>query len=458
MKVVICGAGQVGFSIARYLSQQDNNITVIDQSESLINHLSDSLDVRGIVGHASHPEILVKAGIADADMIVGVTYSDEMNMVACQIAYSLFGVPLKIARVRSKSYLDPQWARLYAAEHMPVDHIISPEIEVAKAIGRSLEIPGAFQAVEFAEGAFTFVGTRARATSPIINTPLRLMGGLFRNLDLSIMGIVRGERFFVPNGSDRIEAEDEVYYLAPSSQISNAIEAFGYTENRATRLLILGGGNVGLSLAQEIEANHTAITSMMIERDLSRAAFVANELNRTVVLSGDALDREILKEASAQVANIVVAVTDDDKVNILAALLAKRTGAQSVMSLVNSLSYSSLVTSLGIDAVISPKALTVSSILQYVRRGRIRLVHSLREGYGEVIEAEAVGTSSVVGMSVDEINAPGTLQIAGISRGDEVIIPRAETVIKVNDRIIVIVTTDGVKRFEKLFSVRLGYF
>ena len=197
---------------------------------------------------------------------------------------------------------------------------------------------------------------------------------------------------------------------------------------------------------------------MMIERELSRASMVANDLNRTVVLSGDALDREILKEANAQVANIVVAVTDDDKVNILAALLAKRLGAQSVMSLVNSMSYSSLVTSLGVDAVVSPKALTVSSILQYVRRGRIRAVHSLREGYGEVIEAEAVGTSSVVGMSVSEINSPGTLQVAGILRGIDVIAVRPETTIKVNDRVIVIVTTDGVKRFEKLFSVRLGYF
>lgn len=458
MKVVICGAGQVGFSIARYLSQQDNDITVIDQSESIISHLSDSLDVRGIVGHASHPEVLVKAGIADADMIVGVTYSDEVNMVACQIAYSLFGVPLKIARVRSQSYLDPQWTKLYATNHMPIDHIISPEIEVAKAIGRSLEIPGAFEAMEFGGGAFVFMGTRARSTSPIINTPLRLIGGLFRNLDLNIMGIVRGERFFVPNDSDRIEAGDEVYCLVPKVQISNTIEAFGYTEHRATRLLILGGGNVGLCLAQEIEANHSAITTMMIERELSRASMVANDLNRTVVLSGDALDREILKEANAQVANIVVAVTDDDKVNILAALLAKRLGAQSVMSLVNSLSYSSLVTSLGVDAVVSPKALTVSSILQYVRRGRIRAVHSLREGYGEVIEAEAVGTSSVVGMSVSEINSPGTLQVAGILRGIDVIAVRPETTIKVNDRVIVIVTTDGVKRFEKLFSVRLGYF
>ncbi|MEB3703102.1 Trk system potassium uptake protein TrkA [Candidatus Bealeia paramacronuclearis] len=458
MKVVICGAGQVGFSIARYLSQQDNDITVIDQSESIVSHLADTLDVRAVVGHASHPEVLVKAGIAEADMIVGVTYSDEVNMVACQIAYSLFGVPLKIARVRSKSYLEPQWSNLYRADHMPIDHIISPEIEVAKAIGRSLEIPGAFEVLEFGDGTFIFMGMRARATSPIVNTPLRLIGGLFRNLDLSIMGIVRGERFFVPNDSDRIEMEDEVYCLVPKDQIANAVEAFGYTEQRSTRLLILGGGNVGLCLAQEVEANHTAITTMMIERDITRASLVANQLNRTVVLSGDALDREILKEANAQVTNIVVAVTDDDKVNILAALLAKRLGAHSVTSLVNSLSYSSLVTSLGIDAVISPKALTVSSILQYVRRGRIRSVHSIREGYGEVIEAEAVGTSSVVGMSISEINVPGTMIVSGILRGIENVVPRPETIIKVNDRLIVMVTSEGVKKFEKLFSVRLGYF
>jgi len=458
VKVVICGAGQVGFSIARYLSTHDNDVTVIDHSEELINHISGTLDVRGIVGFASHPDVLARAGLAEADMIIAVTFADEVNMIACQIAHSLFNVPLKIARVRSKSYLKPEWSALYKPDNMPIDLIISPELEVARAIGRGLDFPGTFEVIPFADKTIQLVGIRCKAKAPILNTPLRHLENLFPELNLSVLFIVRGDAGFVPLNSNQLQADDEVYLLIPQENLIHAIEAFGFSEQKSQRLLILGGGNVGFCLAEEVEAHHPEISLMLIENDKERATFVANQLTRGVVLRGNALDREILREANAKISSKVVAVTSDDKVNILASLLTKRMGASQTMALVNSSSYSSLVTSLGIDSVISPKALTVSSILQYVRRGRIRAVHSLRDSFGEIIEAEAIGTSSVLGMTVGEINMPRSLVIGAIVRDGQTLIPRDDTIIKVHDRVIIMVTSAAVKRFEKLFSVRLEYF
>lgn len=458
MKVLICGVGQVGFSIARYLSTHDNDVTIIDQSEELINHISATLDVRGIVGFAALPDVLAQANLADADMIIAVTNSDEVNIVACQIAHSLFNVPIKIARLRNKSYLNPTWSMLYKPEHMPIDLVISPELEVARTIGRGLEVPGAFEVIPFAENTVQCVGIRCKSKAPILNTPLRLLDSLFPDLDVRVLFIVRGDKGFVPDGSDQLKEDDEVYLLIPQEKLMLAVEAFGFSEQKSQRLLVLGGGNVGFCLSEEIEAHHPNISLMLIENDKDRAVFVANQLTRTVVLRGDALNIEILREANAKIADKVVAVTSDDKVNILASLLAKRLGAGQAMALINSSAYSSLIPSLGIDSVISPKALTVSSILQYVRRGRIRTVHSLRDNFGEVIEAEAVGTSGVLGMTVGEINMPQSLMVGAIIRENHILMPREDTVIKVHDRVILIVTNSAVKRFEKLFSVRLEYF
>lgn len=458
MKVVICGAGKVGFSIARYLSTHDNDVTIIDHSEELISHIVGTLDIRGIVGFASHPDVLFRAGLGDADMIIAVTFADEVNMIACQIAHSLFNVPLKIARVRSKSYLGSEWKALYNPDNMPIDLIISPELEVARAIGRGLDFPGTFEVIPFADQKLQLVGIRCNPKAPILNTPLRLLESLFPKLDMSILFIVRGDSGFIPIHTDQLQEDDEVYLLIPQQNFIHAIEAFGFNEQKSQRLLILGGGNIGFCLAEEVEARHPDISLMLIEKDKERATFVANQLTRGVVLRGDALDREILREANAKITNKVVAVTSDDKVNILASLLAKRMGADQAMALINSSSYSSLITSLGIDSLISPKALTVSSILQYVRRGRIRAVHSIRDNFGEVIEAEAMGTSSVLGMTVEEINIPRSLIIGAIYREDQIIFPKSDTVIKVHDRLILIVTSSAVKRFEKLFSVRFEYF
>ncbi|EKE10573.1 MAG: hypothetical protein ACD_16C00001G0004 [uncultured bacterium] len=458
MKVIICGAGKVGFSIARYLATHDNDVTVIDHSEELINHLSTALDVRGIVGFASHPDVLARANLDEADMIIAVTFADEVNMVACQIAHSLFKVPLKIARVRNKSYLNPEWADLYKPENMPIDLIISPELEVARAISRGLDFPGTFEVTSFADTMLQLVGIRCKTKAPILNTPLRLLENLFPKLDLRVLFIVRGDAGFIPTGADQLQEEDEVYLLIPREKFTHAIEAFGFSELRSQRILILGGGNVGFCLAEEVEARHPDISLMLVEKEKDRATFVANQLSRATVLQGDALDREILREANVKITNKVIAVTSDDKVNIISSLLSKRMGAEQTMALINSSAYSSLVTSLGIDSLISPKALTVSTILQYVRRGRIRAVHSIRDNFGEVIEAEAVNTSSVLGMSLEEINIPRSLLIGAIIREGQLLTPQKDTIIKVHDRIVLVVTNPAIKRFEKLFSVRLEYF
>lgn len=458
MKIIVCGGGQVGFNIIRYLSTHDNDVTVIDQSEEVINRISRTLDVRGMLGFASHPDVLSRAGLAEADMIIAVTLSDEVNMVACQIAHSLFNVPLKIARVRSKSYLNPEWSSLYNSDNMPIDLVISPELEVARSISRGLEISGAFEVIPFADKTIQLVGIRCKGKIPLLNTPLRLLGSLFPELELSVLFIGRGDTGFVPTDIDQLQEGDEVYVLIPQAKLQYAIEAFGFIEQKSQRLLILGGGNVGLFLSEEVEARHPSISLVLIENDKARAVYVANQLSRTVVLHGDALDREILREANVKSTDKVIAVTADDKVNILASLLAKQMGAGQAMALINSTSYSNIVSSLGIDSVISPQSLTASSILQYVRRGRIRTVHSLRDNFGEVIEAEAIGTSNVLGKTVGEINIPRSLMIGAIIRDDTIIIPRDDAVIKIHDRVILMVTSAAVKKFEKLFAVRLEYF
>lgn len=458
MKIIVCGGGQVGLSLIRYLSTHDNDVTVIDQSEAVINHISRTLDVRSLQGFASYPDVLARAGLGEADMIIAVTLSDEVNMVACQIAHSLFNVPLKIARIRSKSYLNPELGSLFHSDRIPIDLVISPELEVARSINRGLAIPGAFEVIPFADKALQLVGIRCKGKIPLLNTPLRLLGSLFPQLELNVLFIVRNDTGFIPLGVDQLQTDDEVYLLIPQEKLQYALEAFGFIEQPSQRLLILGGGNVGLFLAEEVEAHHPSISVMLVENNKERATYVANQLSQTVVLHGDALDREILREANATMADKVVAVTADDKVNILASLLAKRMGTLQAMALINSTSYSNIVNSLGIDSIISPQSLTASSILQYIHKGRIRALHSLRDNLGEIIEAEALTTSNVLGKTVGEINIPRSLMIGAIVRDDQILIPREDTVIKVHDRVVLIVTNDAIKKFEKLFAVRLEYF
>ncbi|MBB3065925.1 MULTISPECIES: Trk system potassium transporter TrkA [Limibacillus] len=458
MKVIICGAGQVGFNIARYLASEGADITVVDRDPDLVQKISDNLDVKGLVGFASYPEVLERAGARDADLVIAVTYADEVNMVACQICHSIFEVPTKIARVRNQSYLEPMWSDLFSSDHMPIDHIISPELEVARGIERRLQITGAFDAIALADGKVTLIGVRCSKETPILNTPLRQLTDLFPDLHIVIVGVQRGGKGFVPRPEDELREGDDVYFIADSDHLQRAMASFGHEERAARRVIIVGGGNIGLNLAQSFEEKHPHVNLKLIEVDKGRAEFVARTLESTVVIHGDALDSDILEEANVKATETLIAVSNDDEVNILCSLLAKQFGCQRAVTLVNKTSYGALVGSLGIDAIVSPRAITVSTILQHVRRGRIRSVHSLADGFGEVIEAEALETSGLVGIPLREARLPEGVLIGAIVRPPEVIIPRGDTVIKAHDRVVLFASAEAVKKVEKLFSVRLEFF
>ncbi|MGB0749401.1 MAG: Trk system potassium transporter TrkA [Magnetospiraceae bacterium] len=458
MKVIVCGAGQVGFNIARYLSFEDNDVTVVDQDNELVRRLADTLDCRGVVGHASHPDVLESAGAKDADLIIAVTYADEANMVSCQVAHSLFHVPTKIARVRHQSYLQPYWADLFTRDNMPIDVIISPEIEVARAVSRRLHMPGAFEMIPLADDKVKLIGVRCEESTPLVNTQLRQLTQLFPELKIVIVGIIREGKPVLPTGSDQMLVGDEVFFVVDSAHVGRAMAAFGHEEVEAKRLLLLGGGNIGLFLAQTLEAEFPWINAKTIEVNPERAARVAASLERNVVIHGDVLDTEILEEANIAETDTVVAVTNDDETNVLSSLLGKRLGAKRAIALVNKPSYESLVPTLGVDVVVNPRTITVSTILQHVRRGRIHSVHSLREGFGELIEADALSTSPLVGVPVREANLPPGVIVGAVIHNNEVISPRGDTIIRAGDRVVLFAASESVRKVEKMFSVRLEYF
>lgn len=458
MKVVICGAGQVGFHIARYLSGDQNDVTVVDQSPELIGKINDQLDVQAFVGHASHPDVLERAGASDADMLIAVTNTDEVNMVACQVAHSLFNVPTKIARIRQQSYLEPEWSNLFARDELPIDVIISPEIEVAKAVARRLKVPGAFDMISLAGGRVRAVGVRCDESCPVVHTPLRHLTSLFPDLNITVVAIIRGEKLITPSSTDQMLPGDEVYFVADEGHVKRAMAVFGHEERETRRIVVVGGGNIGTYLTKELEESGEGYQARIIERSKERARAVAEMLPTTNVIQGDALDSDILEEANIRQAEAIVAVTDHDESNILASLLAKRYGVQRAVALINKTSYTPLITQLGIDVVVSPREITASTILQHVRRGRIKAVHSLRDGYAEIIEAEALETTSIAGMPLKEAKLPSGVIIGAVVRDGEVIIPRPDTVIQPKDDVILLSSAQSVRKVEKIFAVRLEYF
>lgn len=458
MRVIVCGAGQVGSNIARHLATENNDVTVIDTSPDLIRKISDSLDVTAFVGHASHPDVLEKAGAKEADMLIAVTFADEVNMVSCQVAHSLFNLPMKIARVRNQSYLEPIWSDLFSRENLPIDVIISPEIEVASAIHNRLSVPGAFEMIPLAGGHVRAVGVRCGGDCPILSTPLRQLTELFPELHMVVVAIVRGGAPFVPSSDEVLEAGDDVYFVADSDHVARALATFGHEMGEAHRHVIIGGGNIGLNLARQIHEDDSDAVIKIIEFDRDRAREVAQLLPEVRVLHGNALDPEILEEAAVNRAETVIAVTNDDEANILSSLLAKRSGARRAITLINNFSYEPLVSNLGVDVVVNPRSITVSTILQHVRRGRIRSVHSLGEGFGEIIEAEALETSGLVGVPLKEIKFGKGIIVGAILRNNAIILPRPSTVIQAGDMVVLFAQADAVKRVEKMFSVRLEYF
>lgn len=453
MKIVICGAGIVGNAIACHLSAEQNDVTVIDIDIEKLKNLTEQADVGAVVGVASHPDILAQAGLKDADLLIAVTESDEINMVACQIAHTIFNTPTRIARIRARAYLEPEIEKLYSPDNLPIDHIISPEREVSAAVGRQLQLPGAFDVKDMAGGKIKVIGVLCKENCPILGTSLRQLTSLFPGLSMTIVAIIRDNKVIVPrDGSDIMRPEDRVYFVCDEAHTERAMTNFGHTEKEAKSVVIAGGGNIGTILAQFIETSFENTVSQIIEKDKLQARKIAEQLERTIVISGNSLEANILKEAGVATTEMFVSVSDDDEVNILSALLAKRMGALHTVALVNMPGFVPLISALGVDAIINPPMITVSSILEHIRRGRIHDVHSVVEGLGEVLEAEALPTSPLVGQSLRKSKIPKGVAIGAILRGDVVIAARGDTVIEAGDRVVLFAAPGKASRAETILS------
>ncbi len=458
MKVIICGAGRVGFGIAERLSQESNDVSVIDTSPSLVNVIRETLDVRGYVGHGAHPDVLARAGAEQADMIIAVTLYDEINMIACQVAHSLFNVPTKIARIRSQSYLATHYSDLFSREHLPIDVIISPEVEVGKMVLRRIALPGATDAVRFADDLVVMVAIECTEDCPVVNTPLEQLSELFPDLNATVVGVWRNEELFVPRSDDQLETGDLAYVICARDHVRRTLGLFGHEETEAGRIVIAGGGNIGYYVAQAIEQRQPRTKVRIIEHNRERAVEIADRLRRTVVLHGSSLDQQILAEADIHDAELMVALTNDDQVNILSSVMAKRLGCKSNLTLINNPSYQDFTKTLGIDAHINPRAVTISKILQHVRRGRIRAVYSVQKGSAEVIEAEALETSPLVGTPLRDLDLPDGVRIGAVLRDKKVIRPEGTLRIKAKDRVVMFATVQTVRNVEQMFRVSLEFF
>ncbi len=458
MKVVICGAGQVGFGIAERLAAENNDVSIIDQKPELVQRISDVLDVRGFIGHGAHPDVMEQAGAGEADMLIAVTFSDEVNMVACQVAHSLFGIPTKIARVRSQTYLDPKWNDLFLSKNLPIDVIISPENEVSEMVLSRLRLPGAFETATFGDGKIIAVGISCGEDCPVIDTPLKQLTELFPDLPAVVVAVIRDGNLFVPCSDDQILAGDDVYVIVEDTQVARTLKIFGHNEKQARRVIIAGGGNTGLYVARSLEKMNNNIRVKIIESDHDQAIRLAERLTQSIVLNGSALEEELLREADVSNADTMIALTNDDQVNILSSVLAKRLGCKKNLCLVNNLGYMTISRSLGIDTHINPRSITISGILQHVRRGRIRAVHSVHQGAGEILEAEALETSPMVGVPLRELELPNGVRIGAILRDNKIVIPAGSIKIHANDRIVMFATETQVRQVEQRFRVSLEYF
>ena len=460
MKIVILGAGQVGTTLAENLAVEANDITVVDHDAGHLAALQERLDIRTVQGFASHPDVLRRAGTDDADMLIAVTDSDETNMLACKVAATLFRTPTKIARIRSSEYLKDA-ETLFANDAFAVDMCISPEQLVTEYIFRLIEYPGALQVVDFAGGRVRLVGVRAYYGGPLVSRQLKeLPAHLPKGVDARVAAIYRRGRAILPEGDTIIEAEDEVFFVAAAEHIPKIIAELRRHDKPVKRVMLAGGGNIGLRLAKALEDR---VQVKLIEKSPARARDLATQLEHTVVLVGDAASESLLKEENIDDIDVFCAITNDDEANILSAMLAKRLGAGKALSLINRMAYVDLVEeNSAVDIAISPQHSTVSALLAHVRRGDVVKVHSLRRGAAEAIEAVAHGdarSSKVVGRRIEEIKMPAGSTIGAIVRGTEVIIVHHDTVIQAEDHIILfIVDKRKTREVEKLFQMGMGFF
>ncbi len=460
MNIIICGAGRVGFTIAKLLSEQGHSITVIDQSSEDIQKINDTLDVKAIVGKATYPTILEKANASEADMIIAVTRNDEINMLICQIAFSIFKIPKKIARIRSQDYLNPKFTRVYNKENLPIDVIISPEIEIAKSIQRKLEAPGALDSVPFANNKIRLLEILINKNCKLIDIKLNELTKKFPNLEANVIGIIRDEKFIIPKKNDEVKYNDKIYVIINSSQMAETLEAFGHNEKISKKILIIGGGNIGYSLAKNLEESLDSVRVKIVEKNKERAEYLASELNNTIVINGDGLDEEVLVEANLEEAETVLALTNDDEDNLMVSVLVEKFAKDEknledkrTMALINKPNYSLLQSSLKIDDLIDPRMNTVSSILKHIHKGTIETAYTILNGEYEVIEAEIIDTSELINKELKNTNLPDEIRIGAILRNDKVIIPRSNFVFQKDDRVVFLAKKDSISVVENLFRI-----
>lgn len=458
MKVIICGAGQVGWQIARHLSGEKNDVTVVDSNADLVRRATETLDVQGVHGFASYPDVLERAGARDADMIIAATYSDEVNMVTCQVAHSIFNVSRKIARLRNQSYLDALYSDLYRRDHLPIDVVISPEREVAEAALQRLAAPAAFDTESFMNGRAQLLGIALTDDCPVLMTPLRQLNELFSTLRAIVVGVRREERLFAPEPRDFLMPGDMIYVFTHIEDVNRTLEVFGKMTKKQERVIIIGGGNVGLAVARALETRTDRVRAKIIEKNRARAEMAADGLTRTIVLHGDGMDMDILAEASIDRVDAVLAVTDDDKTNLLAAVRAKQAGCPMAIALVNDPTLAPLMAPLDIDAYINPRATTVSSILRHIRHGRVRAIYSIGDAEAEMIEAQVLTTSPLAGKLVRDVDFPEGVLVGAVMKGDKVLKPTGDLRIDAGDVVALFTMAKDRPEVERLLQVSVEYF
>jgi trk system potassium uptake protein TrkA len=457
-KIIILGAGQVGGTLAEHLANENNEITIIDIDSERLHELQDKLDISTVVGHAAHPATLESAGVDDADMLIAVTSSDEINMLACQVAYTLFKTPTKIARVRSSAYTAQQ-KKLFNKKHIPIDFIISPETLITDYIQRLIENPGALQVLDFAEGKVQLVAVKAYYGGPMVGNELRVIRQHMPNVDTRVAAIFRQNQAITPKADTIVEAEDEVFFIAASENILPVMGELRRLDKPNRRILIAGGGSIGERLADIIEDSYQV---KIIERSYSRCRQLSEQLDKTIVLHGKASDKELLLAENIEDIDVYCALTNDDEENIMSSMLAKRMGAKKVIALIANPAYVDLIQGGEIDIAISPQQITMGSLLAHVREGDISKVHSLRRGAAEAIELIARGdqrSSKVVGKALEDIDTPPGVTIGAIVRGDKVLIAHHDLVIQSDDHVILfLVDKSQIKLVERLFAPGFTFF
>lgn len=459
MKIIILGAGQVGGSLAEHLAGEKNDITVVDIDSDRLRELQDRLDIGTVTGPASYPDVLRRAGAEDADMLIAVTNSDEINMAACQIAFTLFRTPTKISRIRASAYLGKK-RHLFSNDGIPIDVIISPELLVTRYIQRLIQYPGALQVLDFAEGKVQLVAVKAYYGGPMVGNELREIRKHMPTVDTRVAAIFRRDHPpIIPEASTIVEVGDEVFFIASSENIMPVMSELRRLDNPYRRIMIAGGGNIGERLAEALENDYQV---KMIEQSYARCRHLSERLDRCIVLHGNASDRDLLVSENIEDTDVFCALTNDDEANIMSSMLAKRLGAKKVVTLITNPAYVDLVQGGDIDIALSPQQITMGSLLTHVRRGDITNVHSLRRGAAEAIEVIAHGdsrTSKVVGRRLDEIENPGGVTIGAVVRNNEVLIAHRDIVVETDDHLILfLIDKTKIKHVERLFQVGAGFF